>query len=158
MAYYDPFEEMRRRIYRTLRDVMESFEREFEEMESMMEEVLAEAREWEKILEESVEELREGYMRPLSTIIDRGDKILLLVEIPGVREETIEVIITEDRVRVEAKLDEEKLRRALGRRAYLRRLSIARGEYKLPQPVDPSRVKVERRGSKIYIWIPKLRE
>jgi len=155
MAYFDPFEEMRRRIYRTLRDAMRSFERELEEMESLVEEALTESREWERMLEEWEEEVREGYTTPLYTLIDRGDKLLLVVEVPGARHETVEVIVTEREVRVEAKLDEEKLRRALGARAYTRRIATLRGQYRLPQPVDPSRVKVEKRGSRVYIWIPK---
>lgn len=156
MSYYDPFEEMRRRIYKTLRDVMRSFEREIEEIESLMEETLAEAREWERMLEEREEELRGGYMSPLSTLIDRGDKLLLIVEVPGARHETVEVIVTEKTIRVEAKIDEEKLRKALGEKAYTRKISVMRGEYRLPHPVNPSKVKVERRGTKVYIWIPKV--
>jgi len=72
MSYYDPFEEMRRRIYKAVRDTMRSFEREFEEVESLIEEVLSETREWERMFEERVEEIRGGYIEPLSTIIDRG--------------------------------------------------------------------------------------
>ncbi|MFZ8794687.1 MAG: Hsp20/alpha crystallin family protein [Acidilobaceae archaeon] len=153
---YDPFEELRRRIYKAIRDTMRSFEREFEEMESLMEEMLAEAREWERMFEEKVEEIRGGYVEPLTTMIDRGDKILLIVETPGARQETVEVIVTERAIRVEAKLDEERVRRALGGVAHARRLTTMRGEYRLPYPVDPAQVRVERRGSKVYIWIPKL--
>jgi HSP20 family molecular chaperone IbpA len=153
---YDPFEELRRRIYKAIRDTMRSFEREFKEMESLMEEMLAEAREWERMFEERVEEIRGGYVEPLSTMIDRGDKILLIVETPGAKQETVEVIVTERAIRVEAKLDEERVRRALGGVAHARKLTTMRGEYRLPYPVDPTQVRVERRGSKVYIWIPKL--
>jgi HSP20 family molecular chaperone IbpA len=153
---YDPFEELRRRIYKAIRDTMRSFEREFEEMESLMEEMLAEAREWERMFEEKVEEIRGGYVEPLTTMIDRGDKILLIVETPGAKQETVEVIVTERAIRVEAKLDEERVRRALGGVAHARKLTTMRGEYRLPYPVDPTQVRVERRGSKVYIWIPKL--
>ncbi len=153
---YDPFEELRRRIYKAIRDTMRSFERELEEMESLMEEMLAEAREWERMFEEKVEEIRGGYIEPLTTMIDRGDKILLIVETPGARQETVEIIVTERAIRVEAKLDEERVRRALGGVAHARRLTTMRGEYRLPYPVDPTQVRVERRGSKVYIWIPKL--
>jgi HSP20 family molecular chaperone IbpA len=153
---YDPFEELRRRIYKAIRDTMRSFEREFEEMESLMEEMLAEAREWERMFEEKVEEIRGGYVEPLTTMIDRGDKILLIVETPGARQETVEIIVTERAIRVEAKLDEERVRRALGGVAHARKLTTMRGEYRLPYPVDPTQVRVERRGSKVYIWIPKL--
>jgi HSP20 family molecular chaperone IbpA len=153
---YDPFEELRRRIYKAIRDTMRSFERELEEMESLMEEMLAEAREWERMFEEKVEEIRGGYIEPLTTMIDRGDKILLIVETPGARQETVEIIVTERAIRVEAKLDEERVRRALGGVAHARKLTTMRGEYRLPYPVDPTQVRVERRGSKVYIWIPKL--
>jgi HSP20 family molecular chaperone IbpA len=153
---YDPFEELRRRIYKAIRDTMRSFEREFEEMESLMEEMLAEAREWERMFEERVEEIRGGYIEPLTTMIDRGDKMLLIVETPGAKQETVEVVVTERAIRVEAKLDEERVRRALGGVARSRRLTAMRGEYRLPYPIDPTQVRVERRGSKVYIWIPKL--
>ncbi len=156
MSYYDPFEEVRRRIYKAIRDSMKSFERELEEIESIVEETLIETREWERILEERLEEIYGGYTSPLTTLIDKGDKLLLIVEVPGVKQETVEVVITERTVKVEAKLDEEKIRRALGNLAYAKRLTTMKGEYRLPQPVDPSKVKVERKGSKIYIWIPKL--
>jgi HSP20 family molecular chaperone IbpA len=86
----------------------------------------------------------------------RGDKILLIVETPGARQETVEIIVTERAIRVEAKLDEERVRRALGSIAHARRLTTMKGEYRLPHPVDPTQVKVEKRGSKVYIWIPKL--
>jgi Molecular chaperone (small heat shock protein) len=155
VSYYDPFEEIMRRMYKAVRDTMRDFEREFEEIERMMEETLVEAKEWERMLEESEDELRGGYTRPLSTMIDRGDKILLIVEVPGARQETVEIIITENTIKVEAKLDEERVRRALRSLSYARRLTSMKGEYKLPYPVDPSKVKVERRGSKVYIWIPK---
>jgi HSP20 family molecular chaperone IbpA len=153
---YDPFEELRRRIYKAIRDTMRSFERELEEMESLMEEMLAEAREWERMFEEKVEEIRGGYIEPLTTMIDRGDKILLIVETPGAKQETVEIIVTERAIRVEAKLDEERVRRALGGVARSRKLTTMRGEYRLPYPIDPAQVRVERRGSKVYIWIPKL--
>jgi len=96
VSYYDPFEEIMRRMYKAVRDTMRDFEREFEEIERMMEETLVEAKEWERMLEESEDELRGGYTRPLSTMIDRGDKILLIVEVPGARQETVEIIITEN--------------------------------------------------------------
>jgi HSP20 family molecular chaperone IbpA len=156
MSYYDPFEEIRRRIYKAVRDTMRGFEREFEEVESLIEEVLSETREWERMFEERVEEIRGGYIEPLSTMIDRGDKILLIVETPGARQETVEIIVTERAIGVEAKLDEERVRRALGNVAHTRRLTTMKGEYRLPHPVDSKQVKVEKRGSKVYIWIPRL--
>ncbi|MEM2223190.1 MAG: Hsp20 family protein [Acidilobaceae archaeon] len=158
IAYYDPFELARKRIFKAIREAMREFEREFEELEEMAEEYMREVHELEKIFEDRIDEIRRGYTEPLSTIIDKEDELLLVIEAPEAREDTIEVTVTEDKIRVEGKIDKSKVEKALGKHIYTKKLEMVKGEYKLPYKLDPSKVKIEKRGNKIHIWIPKQPE
>ena len=146
--FEEEFEERRKRIMDAIRDAF----RRIREMEDML---LGEAVE-ERVLDERFNMLSRRQIEPLHTIIDRDDEIVIVVELPGAREDTIDVVVVEDEVRVEARLEEERVRRALGEYSWYRGIERVSWSHRLPFRVDPSRVRVERRGLRIVIRVPKI--
>jgi HSP20 family molecular chaperone IbpA len=145
--FEEEFEERRKRIMDVIRDAF----RRIREMEDML---LGEALE-ERVLDERFSMLSRGQMDPLHSIIERDDEIVIVVELPGVREDTIDIVVVEDEVRVEARLEKELVRRALGEYSWYKGVERVSWSHKLPFKVDPSRVRVERRGFRIVIRLPK---
>lgn len=141
----DPFDEMRRAI-RRMRDFIREFE---DEIESAME------RDLERLSEEKWSELSSDVREPLHTVIDKGDKVLIIVEVPEAEEESIQVTILEDAIVVEGKVDKQKMERIAGGRRQARMATRVKGVYKLPYALIPEDARVERKGGKIYIWVPK---
>ncbi|MCS7107044.1 MAG: hypothetical protein NZ902_02955 [Acidilobaceae archaeon] len=138
---------------RFLRELMRRMLRDFERMERELEETMREFAEMERLLEERQREAAEGSAAPLYTVIDKDRELLLIFDVPEAEEGTLEITLLEDRIIVEGKVDKRKIERALGRAS--RKVERVRGEYVLPFPIDPQRAKVEKRGSKVYVRVPK---
>ena len=145
--FEEEFEERRKRILDMIRDAF----RRIREME----EVFFGGGVEERVLDERFSMLSRRQMEPPYTIIDRDEEVVLVVELPGARRDSIDVIVTEDEIRVEASLEKEQVRRALGEYSWYRDLERISWSHKLPFHVDPSRVRVERRGMRVVIRIPK---
>ncbi|MCE4613710.1 MAG: hypothetical protein F7C07_07785 [Desulfurococcales archaeon] len=145
--FEEEFEEKRKRIMDMIRDAF----RRIREMEDMLLEEGVE----ERVLDERFTMLSRRQMEPLYTIIDRDEEVVLVVELPGARRDSIDVIVTENEIRIEAHLEEEQVRRALGEYSWYKSLERISWSHKLPFHVDPSRVRVERRGLRVVIRIPK---
>ncbi|MEM1873484.1 MAG: Hsp20/alpha crystallin family protein [Acidilobaceae archaeon] len=150
------FDYYRRRMLKEFRDTIESVERFVREIEELFEEMRESGEELEKVFEESLEEEMRGEVSPVATLIERRDHYLLVVDVPGAREETITVEVYRDRIVVQAELDREKIARAFGARAFHRTRRLMRGEYRLPVEADLSRIETRRQAGRVYIKIPKL--
>jgi len=154
MAFIDPFEERRRRINELFRDAL----RRIEELEaSLINELvrLSDELEYERILDERISMLSSGAIEPLYQIVDRGDSIQIIVDMPGAVGETVNVYISESEVRVEAKIDEEAIRRAFRGFVWAGRVERYSWTYRLPFRIDPSRASWRLAGSRVIITVPK---
>ncbi len=154
MAFIDPFEERRRRINELFRDAL----RRIEELEaSLVNELmrLSDELEYERIMDERINMLSSGAIEPLYQIIDRGDSIQIIVDMPGAIGETINVYIGEEEVRVEARINEEAIRRAFKGFIWAERVERYSWTYRLPFRVDPARATWRMSGSRVVISVPK---
>ncbi|MEN2999234.1 MAG: Hsp20 family protein [Acidilobaceae archaeon] len=138
---------------RFLRELMRKMMRDLERLERELEETMREFAEMERLLEEREREAAEGRASPLYTVIDKGKELLLVFDVPEVEEGTLEITLLEDRIIVEGRVDKRKVERALGKAS--RRVEKIKGEYVLPFTIDPQRAKVEKKGSKVYVRVPK---
>ncbi|MEM0340823.1 MAG: Hsp20 family protein [Acidilobaceae archaeon] len=154
---FDIFEHYRRRMLKEFRSTFESVEKLLKEIEERFEELGAVEEELERAFEKSLEEEERGEVSPIATLIDRGDYYLLVVDVPGVKEESITIDVYPDRVSVRAELDEKKVAKAFGVGAYRRTKKIMRGEYRLPEEIDVSRIETKRSGGRVYIKLPKTK-
>ena len=144
----DPFEAMTREINRLLRRLRMLEEALFSSLDKTMS--------WpEELMEQTLRGITSGVLEPLIEVHDMGDYILVIVDLPGAKPETVEVRVLEDRVQVRAVADERIVEEALGGARYYRRTARYEGDYKLPAPVDPRTVQVERRGSTLLIKVWK---
>lgn len=138
---------------RFFREIMRKMLRDMERLERALEDHMAELMEMERIFEERERESRSRRSSPLYTVIDKERELLLIFDVPEVEEGTLEITLLEDRVIVEGRVDKRKVERALGRAA--RHVERVRGEYVFPFKLDPHKAKVERKGSKVYVRVPK---
>ena len=126
---YDPFEEIRR--------LHEYIDRMFGEM----------------FTRAPSYELRS--LTPPVDVIDEGDVFRIVVEVPGVRKEDLDVRVTEDSVviRAERKFDKKDERKNY----YLRERSYASyyRVIRLPEPVIPEKAEAEYRNGVLEIVVPK---
>ncbi len=140
----DPFasiDEMIRRLRRQIERIFESMEEQYSY--------------FERLFEERMRAAKTGTMEPLISIQDLGDKLAIVIEMPGTVGSTVNVKLYEDRVVVEGVVDEKVMRDAMGDLIWSRSLSRFKGEYSLPARVDISRAETRRRGSRIIIVAPK---
>lgn len=106
--------------------------------------------------ESEVSMLASGATEPLASIQDMGDHILIAVMIPGARRESVDIRIHKDKVIVTASVDYRMVNRALGGHlSRTVRVEKYHGEYRLPDPVDPSSATYELRGDMIVIKVRK---
>ena len=145
----------RRRLLGTVRRMLESFERALSEMEELASLMAEWEEEVERLLDSRLKSLATGELEPLYTIYDVGDEYLLVIDLPGAAEDSIEVYVGEDRVAVEAEVRREVAGAVFGGEFYRATARRYRGEIALPEPVEPRGVRVERRGGRLIVRIPK---
>ncbi len=88
---------------------------------------------------------------PLVEIRDLGDEVVILVDISGVKQETLDVRVGDDRVEVYGLIDERKYEEAFtGWHLHVRKREF-HGAYQLPFSIDPESVRVEKKGSLLVI-------
>jgi len=149
MAGRDPFEEFERELERLLRRLRA--------LEDAVYGYGGYAGFWPEDLTYSVlREVAGGVLEPLVEVHELGDEVVVLVDMPGAKPETVEVQVYEDRVRVRAEADEKLVREAFGARWMVRRRARYEGEFTLPARIDPDSVRVERRGSALLIRARKI--
>ncbi len=127
------------------------------ELERMMWEELSESMsELEAMLDARYYSITDGVMDPLYTVIDKGDHVLIVVDLPGSNPDTIVVETREDSIRIDAKVSREIVARALHGVEWASRLERYSGVIRLPFKIDKNTVEVERRGSTLLIRARKL--
>ena len=130
---FDPFEEIRR-IFREL-------DRTFEELSARV------PRE-ELLIKE-----------PAVDLIDEGDRFLLVVELPGMNREDIELYVTRDRVTIKAEKKEKRDEKRKKGTFYVRE-RVYSSYYRviqLPEPVIPEETKATFKNGVLEVELKKER-
>ncbi len=96
-----------------------------------------------------------GVIEPMISVFDRGDHLVIVVDLPGAKEGTVDIRLYEDRLEVSSEIDESLVREAFQGYFWASRIKRFRGSYTLPCPVDPSTARIERKGSRILIYVRK---
>ena len=155
--FWDEIRRRRMESLRLLRHMMRSIEEMMASMESMMESYMYSAYlQLEELERRRLENMASGVIEPLFSVIDVGDKIVIIIDMPGAVEGGIDIFLGEDSVRVDARIREEIARRAFSGTFFSVRASQYKGEFKLPYRIDPKGASVERRGSRVIITAPKV--
>jgi len=139
--------------------ILRYFRRRMEELESLAMAAVSDLLEYPSPGDPAVKArlLGDGVIEPLVTIHDEGSHLLIAVNIPGAERDSVEVKVYNDRVEIEASIEERILRRALGTLYWSRSVRGYRGVYRLPEPVDPSTASWDLRGGILIIRVRKLR-
>lgn len=154
MSFDDVFERMRRRALRIVRDVMTDLDEMEAWMRSMIED-LESTIEPDRLLNERLSDLRRGVIRPLVSIHEAGNEIVLTVDLAGSDPKTVEVHVLPNVVKVSASVRSEYVRKAFGEAYWARNISRYEGEYELPFRVDPSTARYTLRGGILVIRVRK---
>ena len=137
--WFDPFEELRRlqeRMYRIFKEIEPSF------MEREM-------------LPVAGGEL--ATVEPFVDVIDKGDKVVVAVDIPGVEKEALSVNISGDRLEVSAERKKEAEEEKDG---YVRRERTYTNYYRaipLPAEVDADKADATFENGVLEITMPKVK-
>jgi len=110
----------------------------------------------EELYEDRLRSMSSEFEEPLVEIRDVGDEILVLIDVSGVKEETIDVRVGEDTIVVMGEADIRKVEEALRGWHLARTKRAYKGVYRLPYKIDPSSVVVEKKGSLIVIRAKKI--
>ncbi|MCD6455884.1 MAG: Hsp20/alpha crystallin family protein [Methanophagales archaeon] len=137
--WFDPFEELRRmqeRMYRIFREIEPSF------MER-------------KMLPATGGEL--ATVEPFVDVIDRGDKVVVAADVPGVEKEDLSVNISGDRLEISAERKKEAEEKKEG---YVRRERTYTSYYRsipLPTEVDGDKADATFENGVLEISMPKVK-
>lgn len=94
---------------------------------------------------------------PLFDIEDRGDSIVVYVDVPGFKRNEIRIRVTEDSLEIIAEKSEEKIREESDRK-YLQRQRLYRQIYKkieLPVKVRPEQARARLEEGVLMVMLPK---
>ena len=137
--WFDPFEELRRlqeRMYRIFKEIEPSFVER-------------------KMLPATGGEL--ATVEPFVDVIDKGDKVVVAVDIPGVEKEALSVNISGDRLEVSAERKKEAEEEKEG---YVRRERTYTSYYRaipLPAEVDADKADATFENGVLEITMPKVK-
>lgn len=109
-----------------------------------------------RAIDEILEELGRGYLEPPFSIVDRGDEVVVLVDLPGARVGEALVRLGEDWVEVEAELREDVRERLYAGLLRSVRAEKYQARIRLPFRIDVNSVRREVRGSLLVIRARKL--
>ena len=141
-------------------DVFKDIERALRRMRRLHEEIEAYFTRiftgFEELYRERVKSLASDVEEPLIEVQDVGDEILVIIDISGIKDNTIDVRVTEDAIMVSGEADEKKVEEALQGWYLARRKREFKGIYRLGFKIDPTTVKVEKRGSVLVIRARKI--
>ncbi len=135
------FEEIKKRIERIHKRIMEEIERSFEEATSMS-------------------LFQQGSMKPLYTIYQRPDAYVVLVDLAGADTSSLEVKATENKLIIRASLEKEVRFSDIYGTVVGEDIVFHEYEHEIPLPpdADPSNIKYNIRPNKIVeIIIPRKR-
>lgn len=157
MSYFDDvFDRVMRRARRIIRDVM----RDVDEMEAWMEglmEDLERSMNVRDLMDERVDELSRGSLRPLVSFEDLGEELLITVDLPGSDLGSAVIDLGPTSLRVSARIKEEYVGKAFGSASWARKIASYSGEFRLPEPVDPSTARVRKANGMVVIRVRKAR-
>lgn len=94
---------------------------------------------------------------PLYDVEDRGDAVVVYVDVPGFRKNEIKIRVTEDSLEVIAEKSEERVREESDKK-YLQRQRLYRQVYKkitLPVKVRPEQARARMEDGVLVITLPK---
>jgi len=130
-----------------------------EEIDAMFDEFFSRPRLWTYRRWKEPELYEEGtgevWREPFVDIFDRGDELVVIAELPGVRKEDIKVRVTEDSVYIEAIVRREKELEEEGAVRVERYYSGYRRVIRLPEEVIPEKAKAKYNNGVLEIRIPK---
>ncbi|MHC1567307.1 MAG: Hsp20/alpha crystallin family protein [Candidatus Syntropharchaeia archaeon] len=99
-----------------------------------------------------------GDLEPLAEIEEREDRIIIMVDLPNVRKEDIEVHATEDAVEISAKMSQfvewkkwGSIQREITFKSFRKYIS-------LPSRIDPGKAEAIFRKGILKIELPKMKE
>ncbi len=123
--YWDPFEELRR--------IQQEIDRMFA----------------------TLTRYRPKIREPLVDVLDEGESFRIIVDLPGMRKEDIEVYVEEDKVVIKAERKAEDERK--GENYFVRERSYAQfyRVVPLPEPVVPEQAKAKYNNGVLEIVVPK---
>lgn len=95
--------------------------------------------------------------QPALDLVDKGDRIVATVELPGLKKEDIKLDVSEDHLEVSA---EKKADIEEKRKSYYRRERSYAGFYRsipLPSEINPDKVKARYENGVLEIELPKIK-
>jgi len=107
-------------------------------------------------IDEVLEELSRGVVEPIVSVVDRGEHLDIIIDLPGANVSEAVVRLGEDYVEVEAYLREEVRARLRRLGVYWSRIKKYYGRIKLPARIDVESVERMQRGSMIVLRARKL--
>ncbi len=96
-----------------------------------------------------------GNLEPLCEVEDRGDEIVITLDLPRVKKENVEINTSEDSVEIRAKMNEAVCWERWG--SVQRRISFQefRKQIKLPEPIDPDKASASFKRGILRLSLPK---
>ncbi|MCD6341043.1 MAG: Hsp20/alpha crystallin family protein [Desulfurococcales archaeon] len=150
MSAEDEFERLWRRVREVERSIREYVEEEFRRV---LEDVRNELRSINRMLMPSW--AYEGYLRPLYTVKDVGNAYIIYIDLPKVDEGSIDVRFKDNLVMIRAKLKEGLTLSNWSSRGSEVRFYEYREVIELPIRIDPEKVRVNVKRSRVQIIVPK---
>ena len=146
----DEFERLWKRIREVEKSIREYVEEEFRRA---LEDIRSELRSIDRMLMPSWS--HEGYLRPLYTVKDVGNAYVVYIDLPKVDEGSIDVRFRDNLIMIRAKLKEGLTLSNWSSRGSEVRFYEYREVIELPVRIDPKKVRVSVRRSRVQIVIPK---
>jgi HSP20 family protein len=127
----------------------------FESMRETMRDLVG----WDPFQEMSVmPRLIERAFVPAFDVKDAADSYLFRADLPGVRDEDLDISVTGTRVTVSGKREEEAAREDETYYCYERPTGTFTRSFTLPEGADTENIKAEMRNGVLYLTIPKKPE
>ncbi len=93
---------------------------------------------------------------PGKDIIETDDSVIVHLDIPGVKKEDIDLKVTEMRMKVTAKLDEEHMGRSSYVTHYDRKSGFIKRTVRFPRKVLPKEAEAKYENGVLTVEVPKL--
>lgn len=130
------------------KEVFETFAKAQRNMEKMFREI------WDKFSKYPVSP---GIFEPPIDIEDRGDELVMYVDLPGFSKNEIRIKVTEDMVEVNAKKSSERVESEKSRRYFVHE-RVYEGFHKtvsLPVKVRPEQARAKLENGVLEVYLPK---
>jgi HSP20 family protein len=99
----------------------------------------------------------DGNLEPLCEVEDKGDEILVTLDLPRVRKENVEINTTEDTVEVLAKMSNSICWERWGSIQKRITFEAFRKQIKLPERINPEKANASFKNGILRITLPKIR-